>query len=137
MFKRGLTAFMGTRHQRGRKGPPPILDSVHEHEARLANASEETLRNQTAKFRGLLHERTHDLETRIAELKEAKRTASEASERERIDTELGGVDGSGGLEADLRRTIAETLDEILPEAFATVREASRRLMGTTRTLTGR
>ncbi len=137
MFKRVLTAFMGTRHERERKRLQPILDSVHEHEARLANASEETLRNQTAKFRGLLHERTHDLETRIAELKEAKRTASEASERERIDTELGGVDGSGGLEADLRRTIAETLDEILPEAFATVREASRRLMGTTVTVTGR
>src|SRR4029078_8376698 len=36
-----------------------------------------------------------------------------------------------------RRTIAETLDEILPEAFATVREASRRLVGTTVSVTGR
>ena len=41
------------------------------------------------------------------------------------------------MEGDLRRTIAETLDEILPEAFATVREASRRLVGTTVSVTGR
>src|SRR4029079_12566987 len=43
----------------------------------------------------------------------------------------------GGAEAKLRETIAETLDEILPEAFATVREGARRLVGTTGAVTGR
>ncbi|MDB4899303.1 MAG: hypothetical protein JWN53_1111, partial [Gemmatimonadetes bacterium] len=36
MFKRVLTAFMGTRHERDRKRIKPILDAIHEHEARLA-----------------------------------------------------------------------------------------------------
>src|SRR4029079_16321162 len=48
-----------------------------------------------------------------------------------------GADGNGGVEGDLRRAVAETLDELLPEAFATVREASRRLVGTTVNVTGR
>ncbi|MEO7457356.1 MAG: preprotein translocase subunit SecA [Gemmatimonadaceae bacterium] len=137
MFKRVLTAFMGTRHERDRKRIQPILDAIHEHEARLASASDDDVRGQTAKFRALLHERTDAIEARIAELKELKRGAADAVERDKLDTELSGVDGSGGAEARLRTTIAETLDEILPEAFATVREACRRLVGSTVSVTGR
>ena len=137
MLKRVLSAFMGTRHARDRKKIQPILDAIHEHEERLASATEEEIRGQTAKFRKLLHERTDALETRAAELRERKRSATDAAERERLDTELSGVDGSSGVEAEIRRTIADTLDEILPEAFATMREASRRLVGTTVSVTGR
>jgi preprotein translocase subunit SecA len=137
MFKRVLTAFLGTRHEREKKRLQPIVEEIHSHEERLASVSEEELRGQTEKFRGILRERTSEFETRIADLKERKRTAAEAEERERLDNELSGLDGSGGAEGDLRRTIAETLDELLPEAFATVRETSRRLIGTTVNVTGR
>ena len=60
-------------------------------------------------------------------LKEQKRAASDPAERERIDAELSGADGRGGAEGELREEIADVLDEILPEAFATVREGARRL----------
>ena len=137
MFKRVLTAFMGTRHERDRKKLQPILDAIHGHEDRLTAASDEEVRGQTAKFRAMLHERTNTLEARAAELRELKRSAADAGERERLDTELSGLDGGGGVESDIRRTIAEALDEILPEAFATMREACRRLLGTTVNVTGR
>jgi preprotein translocase subunit SecA len=137
MFKRVLTAFLGTRHERDSKRLQPILDAIHEHEARLATASGDELRGQTVKFREILRERTEALGANAAELRERKRAAVDAVERERLDNELSGLDGSGGVEGELRRTIAETLDEILPEAFATVREASRRLVGTTVSVTGR
>src|SRR5258705_4227868 len=137
MFKNILTAVLGTRHQRDLKRIQPILDAIHEHEKRLAGVTDDEVRAQTAKFRGILQERTGALETRAAELREQKRAAVDAAERERLDNELTGADGSGGVEGELRRTIAETLDEILPEAFATVRETSRRLVGTTVNVTGR
>ena len=137
MLKRVLTAILGTRHDRDLKRIQPILDAVHEHEARLAGVSDETVQAQTVKFRGLLQERTGALEKAAAELRESKRAAADAAERERLDNELSGADGSGGVEGELRRTIAEVLDEILPEAFATVREAARRLVGTTVNVTGR
>jgi preprotein translocase subunit SecA len=137
MFKRVLTAFLGTRHEREKKRLLPIVEAIHSHEERLAGVSDDELRAQTEKFRGLLRERTTEIEGRIAALKEAKRAATEASERERLDNELSGADGSGGAEGELRRAIAETLDEILPEAFATIREAARRLVGTTVSVTGR
>jgi preprotein translocase subunit SecA len=137
MLKRVFTAFLGTRHEREKKRLMPIVEAIHSHEERLAAASDDELRGQTEKFRAQLRDRTTALEARIAELKDQKRVASDAAERERLDNELSGADGSGGAEGELRRTIAETLDEILPEAFATIREASRRLLGTTVNVTGR
>ncbi len=137
MFKRVLTAFLGTRHERERKRLQPILDAIHEQEARLATVSDDELRAQTAKFRSIIQERTGALETQAAELRDKKRVAADAAERERLDNELSGVDGTGGVEGELRHLIAETLDELLPEAFATVREAARRLVGTTVMVTGR
>jgi preprotein translocase subunit SecA len=137
MFKSVIKAVLGTRHDRDLKRIKPIVDAIHEHESRLAEASDDEVQAQTAKFRGILQERTGALEARAAELRELKRTAADGVERDRFDNELTGVDGTGGVEGELRRTIGETLDEILPEAFATVREASRRLVGTMVNVTGR
>src|SRR5206468_9345246 len=101
----------------------PIVDEINEEYARLHDVSDEVLRGQTEKLRGVVRERTGELEARVADLRERKRTAADPIEREKIDSELSGTDGRGGAEGDLRREIAEVLDEILPEAFATVREA--------------
>ena len=136
MIKSVITAIVGSRHERERRRIQPIVDAINEWDVRLQRASEDELRAQTAKFRQIIADRTKELEKRVAELKEQKRGATAASERERIDLELGGADGRGGVEGKLRETIAETLDEILPEAFATVRAATRRLMGTKVMVTG-
>jgi preprotein translocase subunit SecA len=136
MLKGILSKVFGTRHERERKRVQPIVDEINAHYERLQGVSEEELRGQTAKFRQLLAERTSTLEQRVAELKEVKRTTKDSGEREAIDLELGGADGRGGLEKELRDEIAEVLDEILPEAFATVREAARRLLGTKVMVTG-
>ncbi|HEY4130344.1 MAG TPA: hypothetical protein VGM50_06980, partial [Gemmatimonadaceae bacterium] len=137
MLKRVINAVIGNRHDRERKKIQPIVDEINEHYARLQTVSEEELRAQTEKFRTILRERTGELELRVADLKEQKRMAADAIERDRIDVELGGADGRGGTEAELRDEIAEVLDEILPEAFATVREGARRLSGSTILVTGR
>ena len=136
MLKRLVTAVVGSRHERERRRVQPIVDKINEWDERLQQVSERELQNQTQKFRALIAERTGELERRAAELREAKRQAADAAERERIDAELTGADGRGGVEGKLRDTIAETLDEILPEAFATVRVATRRLMGSTVSVTG-
>ena len=131
-----LSGVFGTRHDRERKRVQPIVDEINEQYARLQTISEDELRGQTEKFRARIRERTSDIETRIAELREKKRITPDPADREAIDNELSGIDGRGGAEAGLRTAIAEVLDELLPEAFATVREAARRLLGTKVTVTG-
>ncbi|MGH7619697.1 MAG: preprotein translocase subunit SecA, partial [Gemmatimonadaceae bacterium] len=136
MFKRVISAVLGTRHERERKKIQPIVDEINGQWERLKLVSDEELRAQTAKFREILRERTSDMEARVSQLKEQKRNASDAEERDRIDAELGGADGHGGADGQLHQEIADVLDEILPEAFATVREAARRLVGSTVLVTG-
>ncbi|HEX9129202.1 MAG TPA: preprotein translocase subunit SecA [Gemmatimonadaceae bacterium] len=131
-----LSNVFGTRHDRERKRVQPIVDEVNEQYARLQTVSEDELRGQTEKFRARIRERTSDIETRIAALREQKRITPDPAARDEIDNELSGVDGRGGAEAELRGAIADVLDELLPEAFATVREAARRLLGTKVMVTG-
>src|SRR5918912_1966565 len=116
MIKRVISAVLGSRHERERRRIQPIVDEINAWDEKLQRVSEEELRGQTEKLRGIIRERTAELEARVASLKEQKRTASDAKERERLDIELSGADGRGGVEGDLRQTIADTLDEILSEA---------------------
>src|SRR3954463_2794649 len=131
-----LSGEFGTRHDRERKRVQPIVDEINEHYARLQTIEEDELRAQTAKFRARIGEVTGELEARAAELRERKRQTSDPAGREEIDNQLSGVDGRGGVEQELRDATALVLDEILPEAFATVREAARRLLGTKVMVTG-
>ncbi len=137
MLKGVLTNVFGTRHDREKKRVQPIVDQINEEYERLESVPDDELRGQTARFRERILEATSELEARVADLKEQKKATPDAAEREQIDIELGGADGRGGAEGELRDTISEVLDELLPEAFATVREASRRLLGTTVMVTGR
>ncbi|MEA3246441.1 MAG: preprotein translocase subunit SecA, partial [Gemmatimonadota bacterium] len=136
MLKGMLGGLFGTRHERERRRVQPIVNEINAHYTRLQGLSDEDLRGQTARFRALIEERTATLRTRIAELKEQKRTAADAEARDAIDRELGGNDGQGGVEGEYRKALRDALDDLLPEAFATVREAARRLLGTTVSVTG-
>ncbi len=131
-----LSGVFGTRHDRERKRVQPIVDEINEHYARLQGVSENELQRRTEKFRARIREVTGEIEARIAELRERKRITADPAAREDIDNELSGVDGSGGVEAELREAVRDVLDELLPEAFATVREAARRLLGSTVQVTG-
>jgi preprotein translocase subunit SecA len=137
MLKKMLGSVFGTRHERERKRVQPIVDKINEIGERLKSVGEAELKAQTEKFREAIRARTTELSAQIAALKDAKKTAADPDERERIDLELTGADGSGGLEGKYRDEIRDALDDLLPEAFATVREAARRLVGTTVSITGR
>jgi preprotein translocase subunit SecA len=136
MLKRLISGVFGTRHDRERKRVQPLVDEINGHYERLHHISEEELRGQTVLFRARIVERTAPLEAKVAELKAAKRAAADVAEREQIDIELIGNDGKSGVEGELREATADILHELLPEAFATVREACRRLVGTMVDVTG-
>ena len=63
-------------------------------------------------------------------MREAKHGCADPDEREKLEQRFH------ELETGYKKELAAGLDEILPEAFATVREACRRLVGTTVQVTG-
>jgi len=126
MIKQVVTNFLGTKFERDVRKIQPTVDEILRYEERLSDVSEEQLQAQTEKFRAIIRERTQALEDEIAQLKETKKRTESADERERMTLRIG------QLERELQETTQELLDELLPEAYATVREACRRLLGRAR-----
>ena len=70
MLKGMVQKVVGTRFQREMKRLQPIVDEIKIHEARLAEVTEADLKEQTARFRDRIRERTQKLEDEIEKLRE-------------------------------------------------------------------
>lgn len=130
MFKAAIKKLLGDRHRREAKALQPIVDEINSIYEGLASLSDDELKAKTEEFRAYIKERTAELEGKIEALREEKRHSEDASERERLSLEIG------ALEADLLEEIEESLEDLLPEAFAVVKDACRRLVGQEVTVTG-
>ena len=125
MIKNLVTAVFGTRYDRDVKKIRPIVEAIHAEEERLGGLSEAELRSQTDKLRGIIVERTGAMKTELDEVRAAKHSCADPAERDALEERYH------GLEREYKQAVRNVLDEILPEAFATVREACRRMVGTT------
>jgi preprotein translocase subunit SecA len=130
MIKQMMTAVFGTRFERERKRLQPLVDEIKSHEARLAELSEAELKAQTQRFKDRIAERTGALKAELEQVRAEKHGCPDPTERERLETRFH------ELERQWKKALAGALDELLPEAYATVREACRRLVGTTVLVTG-
>jgi preprotein translocase subunit SecA len=130
MLKTLVDKVVGSRHAREAKKLHPLVDEINRICEDLASLSEEELKGKTEEFRARVEDGTRELEERIAELKEEKSHSEEPSHRQRLAEEIS------GLGEELLEAIEATLDDLLPEAFAVVKEACRRLLGTDAEFTG-
>ena len=131
MLKHLVNKVIGTRFDRELKRIQPLIDQIKEHERRLADCSEEEIRGQTEKLRGVIQERLGELVGEVNAKKAARHACADPRKRDVLTGE------EHELEEELREKTAALLNELLPEAFATVREACRRLLGSEFAVTGR
>ncbi|UCF39527.1 MAG: preprotein translocase subunit SecA, partial [Gemmatimonadota bacterium] len=122
MLKTLVTKVFGSRFERELKRIQPIIDAIKEHEARLGSLTDEQIQGQTAKLRGILQERLGALRDQLAEKRLARHECADPDERDALNRDVD------DLEQELKKATARALDDLLPEAFATVREACRRLL---------
>jgi preprotein translocase subunit SecA len=125
MIKNLMTAVFGSRFDRERRRIQPTVEAIHAHEERLKDLSEEQLKGQTALFRQRLAERTGAIKAELEEVRIAKHGCADPVERDRLERHFH------ELETSYKKELAAGLADLLPEAYATVREACRRLLGTT------
>jgi preprotein translocase subunit SecA len=130
MIKTLMTSVFGTRFERERKRLQPILDQILRAEEGLKDLSEAELKAQTDQFRERLIARTGAIKQELEEVRAAKHGCADPVEREQLEQRFH------QLETRWKKELAAGLDELLPEAYATVREACRRLLGTTLMVTG-
>ena len=130
MLKTAFKTFLGSRHKREAKKLQPLIDEINEIYEELSSLSDDRLKAKTEEFRSYIEERTADLKGQIAELRDEKRHSEDPSDRERLSFEIG------KLEQDLLETLEETLEDLLPDAFAVVKDVCRRLVGQEVIVTG-
>ncbi len=100
-------SIFGTSSDRTVKKMMPRLNVVRGKEAEYARMTNDELRMQTVRFKG-----------RLGQVREEFR-------RQHSSDELAGDE----FRKSLRKRLNEELDEILPDAFSAVREASKRVVG--------
>ncbi len=125
-----IKKIFGDKHAKDIKRLQPIVEEINKHFEEYKNLTDEQLRGKTVEFRNRIKEATSEIEAEIAKIKEKLKGALPIEESEPLWDELD------ELQKNLDDTIAEVLDELLPEAFAVVKDTCRRLVGQSWEVTG-
>ena len=130
MIKGIIKKIVGSRHAREVKRLSPLVAEINEHYAAMEGLSTDALRAKTAEFKDRIASHTEAIVTGIESTKARKRGTTDPEEREALSLEIS------KLEEEYQSQLAEALEDILPEAFAVVKEACRRLVGQEVMVTG-
>jgi preprotein translocase subunit SecA len=124
-----IKKLFGTKHERETKKLLPVVDEINRYYEEYQSLSDGELKELTPKFRQRILKRVKSIQEEISDLRSEFDTSFEegrdAAFREEIRERIQ------ELEEEEKTEIRSVLDEILPEAFAAVKEVCRRLMGKT------
>ena len=117
-----LSKIIGTANERTIKRIMPIVDKTNMFEADISKLSDGELKNKTNRYQQKLHEASKELKEKVFSLeKQIKQTSADQRHNLIADLEK--------LENELFSKREAIIDEILPEAFAVVRESAKRTIG--------
>jgi len=109
-----------TKHERDYDKYSPIVDAVNEEWEKLQDLSNDQLRNKTLEFRKRIADHLagidHDIESILVQARETE----DVHQKEELFKEVD------ALKKERDKHLEDILKELLPEAFAVVKEASRR-----------
>ena len=117
-----IKKIVGSKNDREIKRIRPYVEEVNQFEPEFQRLTDTELKAKTQQFRNRLAEATASLQK---ELEEARSEALGADQEQRDEHKTRVEE----LDKALRDSEADVLEELLPEAFAAVREASRRTIG--------
>ncbi len=118
-----LKRIFGDKNTRAIKDYWPIVDQINLEFEKLQNLTDDELRAKTAEFKKRISDATMDIQTPLAEFKNKLLNDQFVEDKHAIYNEIE------RLENELTDRYEEVLNEILPEAFAVVKDTCRRLVG--------
>ncbi|MBU2492162.1 MAG: preprotein translocase subunit SecA [Bacteroidetes bacterium] len=120
-----LKKIFGDKNTKAMNELWPIVDKINAEYEKIINLSDDELVAKTAEFKEKISNETKDLKNQIDELKEKLKSNELEEDHHSIYDELD------ELEDSLDEKYEDILNEILPEAFAVVKDTCRRLVGKT------
>src|SRR5690606_23198817 len=116
-----LSKIFGSKSDRDIKHIQPLVSKIKEEYPKLESLTHDELRAKTVDFKQRITDFLADIDKEIADLKtEAEQEGVEMSEKTAI------YDKVDKLGKDRDRKLEEVLIQLLPEAFAVVKETARR-----------
>ena len=125
-----LKKIFGSKHEKDVRALRPKVDEINAFYAEYGKLSDDELRAKTVEFRSRIQEALKDTEEALAAKRAEVTVDLEPAARESL------LDEIAVLEKERDEITADILDELLPEAFAAVKDACRRLVGTSFDLLG-
>ncbi|KQS35401.1 preprotein translocase subunit SecA [Pedobacter sp. Leaf194] len=117
-----LAKVFGSKSERDIKSIQPLVVKINEEYAKLSSKSNDELRAKTIEFKGRISSFLADIDAKISALK-----ADAEGEDVDLHQKTAIYDQVDALGKDRDAELEKVLLEILPEAFAVVKETSRRL----------
>jgi preprotein translocase subunit SecA len=115
-----LKAFVGDKSEKDVKAIQPLVTKVKSFESALQALSHDELRAKTAQFKSKIQQARAEKDAKIASLKQDAEQTQDIDAREDIYAEIDSI------EKEAYEISEKVLNEILPEAFAVVKETARR-----------
>jgi preprotein translocase subunit SecA len=123
MFKNVIKKILGDPNEREIKRLQPIIDEINSLAPEFQSMTADALRDETASFRSLIAERVGGLSRELAKAREDWQHEVDTSYQLQLRLEVERLD------KELRALETKAMEEILPRAFAAVREAATRAIG--------
>lgn len=115
-----LGLFLGNKYERDLKEISPYIEKIHHEFESLCGLSNDELRDQTLILREEIKKSLESDENEIKLLKEKAEAEEDVYRKEEIYNEIDKIEKSIG------EKVEKKLDELLPRAFAIVKETARR-----------
>ena len=116
-----LKSFLGDKNAKDLKEVKKVVTKVKSVEAGIQSLSDDGLRGKTAEFKEKIKSATANFTSQIEQTKEQIKDSTNVDEKEALFTKIE------ALKKESYDVEEKVLAEILPEAFALVKETSRRL----------
>ncbi|WP_343485794.1 preprotein translocase subunit SecA [Allomuricauda sp. d1] len=115
-----LKVFVGDKSEKDVKALQPLVKQIKSFETELEGLTHDELRQKTADFKKSIEDECADIDKNIAELEEEVKNSTDIDRNEEIYGEIDALN-------EKRYEISEkVLNNILPEAFAVVKETAKR-----------
>lgn len=115
-----LKLFIGDKHKKDLEQLNKYLDKIKKEESGISSLSTDELRNKTIEFKEKIAQANSELKAQISDLKSKTQQTDDVDEKENLYAQID------KLEKEVYDVEEKVLLELLPQAFAVIKETAKR-----------